>query len=184
MVREELNILSSDKLKKNGTFSRGIYFSVGNTLEYRRIKIQTMLWSKSNGEKVYISLFPSFIIKYNKVSCDLIEFISSNVGKGESVFSYIEDVEGLIECEDILIRACEKVDRACITKKFSALLNSRYTEVFNSPLKITESIDKKLNTFAFDNLNLLLKAARICYESHILKDSSLSSLNEFFKFLR
>lgn len=184
MVHKELNILPSDKLKKNGTFTRGIYFSAGNTLKYKRIKIQTMLWVKSTGERKYISIFPSFIIKYNRVSCDLIEFISSNVGKDENVFDYIEDAEDLIECEDILIHSCEKVNRACCTRKFSALLNARYTDVFNLPIEIAKGIAENINTLVFKNINLLLEIAYICHESCILKGPTLSSLNELFKFLR
>ncbi|MFD3156693.1 hypothetical protein ACFIJ5_07505 [Haloimpatiens sp. FM7330] len=90
-IRKELNIPKSDKLKKNGTFERGIYYTVENDLKYSRIKIQTLLWQHASGEKEYISIFPSFVVKYNKVSTDLIEYISTNVRKGESVFDYIEE---------------------------------------------------------------------------------------------
>lgn len=184
MVREELNIPSSDKLKKNGTFSRGIYYIANDILQYRRVKIQTMLWTKSNGKKTYISIFPSCIIKYNKVSCDLIEFISNNVGKGESVFKYIEDAENLIECEDILIRSCQRVNMACSNKKFSSLLNARYTAIFNTSINISGCRHKSFKTYLFSSISILLQTANICCESSILKASSLSSLNKLFKFLR
>ena len=124
----------SDKLKKNGTFKRGLFFLLGGVIVYRIIKIQTMLWSKANGQRVYISVFPSNVIKYNKVDTGLIEFISSNVKEGEYVFQYVDDSGDAIDCEDILIRSCYRVERACMSRSLSALLNSRFTEILNKTI--------------------------------------------------
>lgn len=179
----ELNIPASDKLKRNGTFERGFYYTVDNVLHYKRVKIQTMLWTTNNGTEIYISVFPSCIIKYNKVSADLIEFVSSNVRKGESIFNYIEDADSLIECEDILARSCERVDKACYAKKFDALLNSKHTTIFNVPVKISREETNKSNTYSFVHTVILLKVADICFKIGILKGNSLSSLNRTFKFL-
>ncbi|WP_139376074.1 hypothetical protein, partial [Clostridium oryzae] len=105
-VRKELGIPESDKLKKNGTFKRDLYFLDGTEVRYARVKIQTLLWTKADGNKVYISVFPSNIIKYNKADTNLIEFISRNVKEGESVFDYVNDSENCLDSEDILIRSC------------------------------------------------------------------------------
>lgn len=96
-----------------------MFYIVDNDLRYSRIKIQTLLWETASGEKKYINVFPSFIIKYNKVSTDLIELISTNVGKDENVFDYIEDSGELLECEDILARSCKRVEHAVLSKKLT-----------------------------------------------------------------
>lgn len=183
-IREELNIPDSDKLKKNGTFERGIYYEVGRDLRYSRIKIQTLLWQTASGEKKYISVFPSFIIKYNKVSTDLIELISTNVGKDEDVFDYIEDSGNLLECEDILVRSCERVERAVMSKRLSALLSAKYTETFNSIISFIDFDNYMKLNLKFIETYVLLVVANICSKSLILNGTSLSYLNEFFKFLR
>jgi hypothetical protein len=183
-IRKELNIPESDKLKKNGTFERGLYYIIENNLNYAKLSIQTMLWEKASGEKIYISIFPSFVIKYNKVSTDLIEFISTNVRKDESIFKYIDDSGNLLECEDILIRSCDKVDNAVACKKFTALINAKYTETFNSILCPISFVAYMEITLRFKETFVLLKTAKICFETMILIGDSLSHLNELFKFLR
>lgn len=182
-VRGELNIPASDKLKKNGTFERGLYYKVDNCLKYLRVKIQTMLWTTSLGKNFYISIFPSCLIKYNKVSTDMIEFISSNVRKDEYILDYIDDADCLIDCEDILSRSCERVNKACNDNKYAALLNSRYTEIFNAPISIKFPDISILNTVLFKDIIILLMTSYACFENGILKGDSLSAINEFFKFL-
>lgn len=183
-IRKELNIPESDKLKKNGTFKRGVYYVDGNDLRYHKIEIQTLLWETASGEKRYISVFPSFVIKYNKVSTDLVELISTNVGKDENVFDYIEDSGDLLECEDILIRSCERVEHAVVSKKLTALLSAKYTETFNSTISFIDFVDYKKISLKFKDTYVLLTVTNICFKSLILKGDSLSYLNEFFKFLR
>ena len=183
-IRKELNIPESDKLKRNGTFERWLYYSDDGILKKQRIKIQTFLWTSATGVKKYISAFPSFIIKYNKVSADLIEFISTNVGKDENVFNYIDDPECLVENEDILINACEKVDKACKTKGFTALINARYTKIFSTPMLITPISKVYSKTLRFKHTAMLLVAGEICFETGILNGLGLSILNVVFKFLR
>jgi hypothetical protein len=183
-IRKELNIPDSDKLKRNGTFERGVYYEVGRDLRYSRIKIQTLLWQTASGEKKYISVFPSFIIKYNKVSADLIELISTNVGKDENIFKYIDDSGNLLECEDILVRSCERVEYAVLSKRLAALLSAKYTETFNSTISFIDFVSYKKINLKFKETYLLIAAANICSKSLILHGASLSYLNEFFKFLR
>lgn len=183
-IRKELNIPDSDRLKKNGTFERGLYYEVGCDLKYTRIRIQTMLWETASGEKRYISVFPSFIIKYNKVSTDLIELISTNVGKDEIVFKYIDDSGNLLECEDILVRSCARVEHAVLSKRLAALLSAKYTETFNNTISFINYAHYKEINLRFREIYLLITVANICFEAQILHGASLSSLNGFFKFLR
>lgn len=129
-------------------------------------------------------MFPSFIIKYNKVSTDLIELISTNVGKDEDVFDYIEDSGNLLECEDILVRSCERVERAVMSKRLSALLSAKYTETFNSIISFIDFDNYMKLNLKFIETYVLLVVANICSKSLILNGTSLSYLNEFFKFLR
>ncbi len=153
-------------------------------IRYKKIKIQTMLWRKSNGERFYISLFPSNIIKYNKVDTGLIEFISNNVKEGEYVFQYADDSADTIDCEDILIRSCSNVERSCMSRSLSALLNSRFTEILNNNIEVISFSDYLKIKLKFKQIYLLIKTASICFEYGVLLDASLSSLNLIFKFLR
>jgi len=183
-VRKELNIPESDKLKKNGTFSRWLFYLDRGVLKQSRVKIQTLLWTDGIGNKKYISVFPNFIIKYNVATTDLIEFISTNVGRGEDIFKYIEDPDNLVESEDVLIRACQKVDKACESKGIAAQLSAKYTTMFSASLGISLLNNHNLSLKLFKNTCVLLEISRICLECDIFKDSSLSHLNATFKFLR
>jgi hypothetical protein len=129
-------------------------------------------------------VFPSFIIKYNKVSTDLIELISTNVGKDENVYSYIDDSSNLLECEDILARSCERVEYAVLSKRLTALLGAKYTETFNNTVSFIDWVDYKKLNLKFKETYVLLTAANICFKALILDGDSLSYLNGFFKFLR
>jgi len=183
-VRKDLGIPASDKLKKNGTFERGLFFLLEGSTVYKRVKIQTMLWSKPTGERVYISIFPSNIIKYNKVDTGLIEFISNNVKEGEYIFQHVDDSGDTIDCEDILTRSCYRVERACMSRSLSALLNSRFTEILNKPIEVGSFFEYLKIKLKFRQIYLLLKTASICYEYGVIIDPSLSSLNLILKFLR
>lgn len=183
-VRKELDIPESDKLKRNGTFSRWLFYLDGDVLKQSRVKIQTLLWTDGIGNKKYISVFPNFIIKYNVATTDLIEFISTNVGKGDDIFKYIEDPDSLVESEDVLIRACQKVDKACVNIGFAAQLSAKYTTMFSESLSISFLNNNILSLQLFKNTCVLLDISRICFECSILKDASLSHLNATFKFLR
>ena len=183
-VRKELNIPESDKLKRNGTFSRWLYYKDGNVLKQSRVKMQTLLWTDKDGNQNYVSIFPDFIIKYNVASTDLIEFISNNVRKGDDIFKYIEDPEDLVESEDVIIRACQKVDKACQNKAIAAQLSAKYTTMFFVSLAITLLNNHNLSLQLFKNTCVLLEVSRICFECGILKSANLSHLNATFKFLR
>lgn len=143
-----------------------------------------MLWTKANGYKVYISIFPSNIIKYNKVDTELIEFISSNVKEGEDIFKYVNDSENNLDCEDVLIHSCEKVEKACLRRHFSSLLSSRFTEILNKTIEVVNFSDFLKLELKFKEIYLLLKTAAECFNYGIIKGYDLSSLNLIFKFLR
>jgi len=149
-----------------------------------RIKVQTLLWETASGEKKYISVFPSFVIKYNKVATDLIELISTNVGKDENIFDYIDDSGNLLDCEDLLVRSCQRVENSVMSKRLAALLSAKYTEVFNSTVRFIDFSTYMTLKLRFEEIYLLLVTANICSKSLILNGASLSYLNEFFKFLR
>jgi len=183
-VRKELDIPESDKLKRNGTFRRWLFYLDGDVLKQSKVKIQTLLWTDEIGNKMYISVFPNFIIKYNVATTDLIEFISTNVRKGDDIFKYIEDPENLVESEDILIRACQKVDTACKNKSIAAQLSAKYTTMFFVSLSITLLNNHNLSLQLFKNTCVLIEVSKICCECGILKSASLSHLNDTFKFLR
>lgn len=183
-VRKELNIPESDKLKRNGTFRRWLFYLDGDVLKQSSVKIQTLLWTDGIGNKKYISIFPNFIIKYNVATTNLIEFISTNVRKGDDIFKYIEDPDNLVESEDVLIRACQKVDKACAYRGFVAQLSAKYTTMFSASLSISLLNNNILSLQLFKNTCILLEVSRICFECSILKDESLSYLNGTFKFLR
>ncbi|MBU3215502.1 hypothetical protein LL033_03105 [Clostridium estertheticum] len=138
----------------------------GSDLNYAIIKIQTLLWETASGQKIYISVFPAFIIKYNKISTDLIEFISTNVGRGENVFNFIDDSGNLLECEDILIRSCQRVNTTVECKKIAALLNAKYTEIFNTTLKCIKFNDYKRSNLRFKDTLILFYSTY--YRTHYM----------------
>ncbi len=138
-LRKEANIPETDHLKKNGTFERGIYYLHNGNLKYTRIKIQKLQWTTivdGKETRIYISVFPSFIIKYNKVSADSIEYISNNCRKGEDIFTVNNDPVCILSSEDLLHKACQKVNEACIQRNYASILNTRYTEIYEIPIRL------------------------------------------------
>lgn len=174
----------SDKLKKNGTYERGIFFISDGLVAYKRIRIQTMLWTKEDGQKIYISVFPSNVIKYNKVETGLIEFISTNVKEGEYIFEHVDDSEDTIDCEDILVSSCKRVERTCTSRGLSALLSSRFTAILNKTISVMTFSEYHRINLMFKEIYLLMRTAEVCCEYGVLKDCTLSSLNLIFKFIR
>jgi len=184
-LRKEANIPETDHLKKNGTFKRGIYYLHNNNLQYTRIKIQKLQWTTiidGEEEKIYLSVFPSFVIKYNKVSADAIEYISNTCRKGEDIFTVINDPKCVLSSEDLLHKACQKVNEACIQRNYASILNTKYTEVYEVPISFPELIDKTSDYRYAANLELY-KTGKI-FTGEIAKHGVLAVLNSIFKFLR
>ena len=177
-IRNKLNIPETDKLKKNGYWTRKLFYSVNNILRCSVVKIQKLQWTTQDGKNHYISVWPDFIIKYNPVSLDLIEFISTKVRKGEHIFKLIDDPECLIECEDLLSYSCQIVNQACKENNYSALLNANYTQIHGTFLEINTT---KIKFYRYPNTYLLYKTAQTFY-GH--SKAILSLINHRFKFLR
>lgn len=175
---EMLNLDEDAKLKKNGRFPRGLYYTVDGNLTYRRVEIQKLNLTMPDGTNIYISVFPSFIIKYNKVSVDLIEHIVTETRKGEDIFTVIRDPLPVLSCEDLIHRSCHKVDIVCESKDFASHLNARYTEVYGLPISLTF---KEVVSFRYPAIYVLYKTGEIYTGS---SSAVLSFLNRLFQFLR
>ncbi len=171
-LRKEANISETDHLKKND-------------LQYARIKIQKLQWTTGIDEeekKIYLSVFPSFVIKYNKVSVDTIEHISKNTRKGEDIFTVINDSECILSSEDLLHRTCQKVNDTCIQKNYASILNTKYTKVYDIPISFPELFDEVYN-YRYPASYELYRTGDI-FIGEVAENGVLSNLNRIFKFLR
>ena len=177
-LHKQLDLSPDTKLKKNGKFERGLYYSVDNISRYTRVEIQKLQLTMPDGTTAYMSVFPSFIIKYNKVSVDLIELIVTKLRKGEDIFTVLRDPLSVFFCEDLLHRACQKVDNTCDTKNLAAHLNARYTEAYNVPISFH---CHEVASFRYPALYILYKTGEIYTGTSV---AVLSFLNKFFQFLR
>ena len=88
----------------------------------------------------------------------MFEYISCNVRKGENVFEHIDDPEGLFDCEDRITKPLRRIEKECMKFNYPALLNSRYTDIYNRPLPVTENV--YASTRRFSVLFALLCTAR------------------------
>lgn len=105
-----------------------------------RYRIQTALWCNPvTGRETYVSIFPNFIKHYCQPCLHLLEHISCRVGKGEDILRHIDDPEGLVTCEDRFARIMGRLEKDCTNANYPALLNSRYTEVYNIPITVKGS---------------------------------------------
>lgn len=184
-LRKEAKIPKADKLKKNGCFERGIYYTVDGNLEYSRIRIQKLQQTaiiEGEEKKIYISVFPSFIIKYGRVSVDTIELIGKNIRKGEDIFTVIDDSGCRLSSEDPLDRACERLNSVCVQNNYSSILNTLYTEVYDSPISFLELINT-LDTYRYPAVFELYRTGQI-FIAEAGEYGVLSTLNRIFKFLR
>jgi hypothetical protein len=182
-LRKEANIPITDHLKKNGTFDRDIYYLINCNLKYTRIKIQKLQWTTNidgKEKKIYISVFPSFVIKYNKVSADTIEYISKTTRKGEDIFTVINDLDCILSSEDLLHKACQKVNEACSNHNYASILNTRYTEVYEVPISFPELINE-INDYRYSASYELYRTGKI-FTGKV--NDVLATLNRSFKFLR
>ena len=127
------------RLKLNGTFGRWLYFLDEDDRLYKtRYLIQTALWDNPvTGKKTYVSIFPNFIKQYCQPSLHLLEHISRHTGKGEDILRHIDDPEGLVNCEDRFVRTMKRLEIDCSKANYPALLNSRYTEIYNIPVTVS-----------------------------------------------
>jgi hypothetical protein len=143
-IRSELELSENVKIKLNGTFSRRLYLlDRSNRLYSISYKVQTALWKDPTTNKSnYVSIFPNFIKKYCPMSLHLLENISCNIRKGENVFNHIDDPECFFDCEDSILRPLKRFEKEFKTINPSALLNSKYTEVYNGTISINSHLIK------------------------------------------
>jgi hypothetical protein len=121
----------SVKIKKNGTFERTLYLYIGKTIAIKRVKIQKFQYIGFDGKKHYASVFPSFIFKYNPLHEDLIDFVISNVGKGEDILIHINDDDNTINSEDIIASSCKNIEKKIRSKKLLEIFTAKYITVLN-----------------------------------------------------
>lgn len=137
-IRNKLKLSDSVSLKLNGTFERWLFLLNKDDCLYSfRYNIQTALWFNAETKKwQYVSIFPNFIKRWCQPCLGVLEYISSNVEKGEDILEHIDDPEEILLCEDRLANAIKRLEFNCTKIKYEALLNSRYTQVFNQSLPV------------------------------------------------
>lgn len=80
------------------------------------------------------------------------------MGKGEDFYRYIDDPEDILNCEDSITRPMGAIEKSVRLHNHSALLNARYTEVYNRPLSIQASSHR--SSKKYPSLNDLILTAR------------------------
>lgn len=138
LIRSKLELPDSVKLKLNGTFGRWLHLLGDDNCLYRNsYRIQTAVWfNECSGKWQYVSIFPNFIKRYCSPCLDILEYISCRIRKGEDIFEHIDDPEGILNCEDRITKLLRRIEKECDRDNFPALLNSRYTDVYNRPLSV------------------------------------------------
>lgn len=166
MIRNQLGISDSVRLKLNGTFERELYLLDENNCMYSvKYSIQTALWlNDKTGKWQYVSIFPDFIKRYVKPCLHLLEYISCHLRKGENIYRYIDDPKEIIDCEDRLIKPLNRIEKDCLKYNYSGLLNSKYTDIYNRPLVISNK--ESIIQMQFDVMYLLVLTARLFFGKH------------------
>lgn len=131
-VCEKLALKGSTKVKKNGYWTRTFIYILNGKIVKIKVKIQKMVWYDEDGTEHYVSVFPSFIIRYCKISTDLIDALSKCVGKDEDILNHIDDPDNAIDCEDPIAKALENMEKRCISNNYDIELSSRYVFLDNS----------------------------------------------------
>lgn len=157
-IRNKLGLPDSVRLKLNGTFGRRLYLLGEDNCLYRNFyRVQTAVWfSESLGKWQYVSIFPNFIKRYCPPCLDILEYISCRIRKGEDIFEHIDDPEGILDCEDRITKPIRRIEKECNKDNYPALLNARYTDVYNRPL----SVSAKRVAGRFSILHNLVTTAR------------------------
>jgi hypothetical protein len=152
------------KLKRNGTFGRNLeLLDPSGNLYIIRFRIQTALWEDSTGEEHYVSIFPNFIRKFTRPCLSVLEYISCNTGKGEDIFSHIDDRDNIHSCEDRMAHILETLNKKCAEKNYTVVINARYTATFNRPITIPT---KEVSRNRFPHVFTLILMAREYFSMH------------------
>ena len=88
----------------------------------------------------------------------MLEYISCEVKKGDSIFRCIDDPEAILDSEDRISRLISQLEKGSNKANYPALLNAKYTEVYNKPLSVLESSSKAAKRFPI--LYVLVLTAR------------------------
>lgn len=104
--------------------------------------------NNETGKWQYISIFPNFIKRYCPQCLNMFEYISCQVGKGENVFKHIDDPEGFFDCEDRITKPIRRIEKECLKFNYQALLNSKYTEIYNTSLPGAVNSSKATKRFS------------------------------------
>jgi len=78
----------------------------------------------------------------------MFEYISCQVGKGENVFKHIDDPEGFFDYEDRITKPIRRIEKECLKVNYQALLNSKYTEIYNTSLPGVVNSSKATKRFS------------------------------------
>jgi hypothetical protein len=164
-------------LKRNGTFGRDLeLLDPSGNLYIVRFRIQTALWEDSTGEKHYVSIFPNFIRKFTRPCLSVLEYISCNTGKGEDIFSHIDDRDNIHSCEDRMAYILEGLDKKCVEKDYTGVINALYITAFNSPITIST---KEVGRKRFPHVFTLILMVREYFDMH---SGSLAAAWSIFRF--
>ena len=181
-IKDDLDIVNIDRLIFNGGWYRNFYYLADNILHKTEIYIRKLNCITENGKNHYISVWPQFVIKYNPLSVDLIEYMATNVRKDEDIFldKNIEDPNLILDCEDFLHYYCLHVEKACELNNFSASLNANYTQNYNQVLNVFVK-QELLNNMRYPKIYILHKTGQAYQGS---SGMVLSYLNLVLNFLR
>jgi hypothetical protein len=169
-----LNLDPSTPIKKNGTWSRNLIVMKFSTLNQFRVKIQKFEWRDSNNKPHYVSVFPSFIFKYNPVHADLIEHIASNLKKDENIFNFVDDNQSILDSGDLLINGCYSAQRNLSKLNIFEKLIITYTEKFNELIAPILSITTHI--YKFPHLYCIILISSCLYKTKSNTSSNLNSL--------
>lgn len=162
-IRRKLGLSDSVRLKLNGTFKRELQFlDKENCIRQVTYQVQTALWF-NNGKWQYVSIFPDFIKRYCRPGLHIIEYISCKFRKGEDFFKHIDDPEAILDCEDSVVMPTKRIEKECMKLKYSALLNSRYAEIYNRSLPAIPLME----TMMFPALHNLVLTARFFFGENL-----------------
>lgn len=157
-----MKLSDSVRVKFNGGFSRWLYLLDENNCLFKvSFRVKTALWLDETGKWRYVSIFPNFIKRWYQPCLNLLEYISCEVRRGEDIFTHIDDPKELLLCEDRIAGALYRLEKSCLQIKCEALLNSRYTHVFNRP--VPDRDFKVAETTRFAYLNSLIITARFFF---------------------
>jgi len=123
----------------------------------------------------YVSIFPCFIKKYCLQSLHLLEIASCRTRKGENIFDQIDDLEELFDSEDPITRPLERFEKRFRISNPSVLLNSKYIETHNRPIKIDTN---SIAPMRFQKVYELIITARVFFG---IKTGVLSFVNTILR---